>query len=971
VKNLIKAALAIWICSLPTVGLSVPIPGADLFQAPGLYYLRINPPGDIVSAVLTDGEEQHLSFLDVQGDTFVSALKFNSGTDLRSYRWVDDDSIMLVFNDGKQDAFGIISVTRNQDTGIQATFRRIPVQGYLLDPLLDRNDEVMFVEVSGEQHKIFKATFDDLVSGNLKYSSRLRNELDDATHYQYDQNKSTLMARKFDVEKKEESVWYLGDDKQWHLIHRWNYIDFEFEPLAFADNGTLFVLTDRLSDTVSVVKFDVASQTFQDVVYQHPRYDLDSARISGDGKVISVSYFDHGRYTESFPGSDGRLSLSKRLQKTFSGKQIQVVAESGVSGLQVIRVFSSDDPGTYYLLSPQNNEARIIDHVQPSVANYQLAKSELITIPAPDGVEIEAFLTRPASESNRTLLVMPHGGPIGVRDLDSFDPEVQYLASRGYSVLRVNFRGSAGYGREFRQSGIGGFGTVIEQDIEAAVNYVDERYEFDHACTIGGSYGGYSAVLMATRNPDRYQCAVGMFGVYDLSLLFNESNFRTSEEYREFVSRTVGEYSENLKTVSPTYLAKNLNVPVLLTAGKEDPVAVFEHSNRLKYLLKKLGKPVDTLFYDHVAHGHHTWWGNRHQMAYIDDFFRRHLGLPEPKASESIQLEEDLLLAESFEFGDGVDVDGKRAFHYYRRAADNGSAQAMYRLAGYYEDGEVVAEDHDQAIKWLKRASESGLWEATLDLGMLYQKGALVQQNPHLAVQMFELAETQGADHRAKIYLAENICLGSGVEMDLKKCTESLTPQEKADGSSSESEKAAYARKTTLARILTDDAISSEVLAMIKDLMRKEYGVKWYSAVVEEEHFGLYRLYRMEDLRMDPEALRELAYSTSDYKLLEQTETVPLRADGYFGLHFSVDGDYERDKDRTAVIVRYTRTDLTEGEAVVKKAVLLYGSTSANWNSVLKLAPANQYLNSRWTIDVFTVDGEKIHSRDFTFVPGG
>ncbi|MET1255896.1 alpha/beta hydrolase family protein [Aliikangiella maris] len=139
--------------------------------------------------------------------------------------------------------------------------------------------------------------------------------------------------------------------------------------------------------------------------------------------------------------------------KAFVGKQIVTVSQQENSDYSIIFVFASNDSGSYYLLNKKTLVAELILKKYESHKNFQFAKSELLSIKVEDDQIIEGILTRPIKHSNKTLLVVPHGGPIGIRDLDNLNRDAQYYTSRGYSVLRVNFRGSFGFGKLFKQSG--------------------------------------------------------------------------------------------------------------------------------------------------------------------------------------------------------------------------------------------------------------------------------------------------------------------------------------------------------------------------------------------------------------------------------------------------------------------------------------------------------------------------------------
>ena len=363
--------------------------------------------------------------------------------------------------------------------------------------------------------------------------------------------------------------------------------------------------------------------------------------------------------------------------------------------------------------------------VQPELDNYTFSSAQLITVTS-DDKQLEAYYYPAVWNPNDVLLVMPHGGPVGVRDTVEFNRVVQFYTTRGYAVLQVNFRGSFGFGKAFRQGGVGEFGQQIEKDIVKAIEVVQQKYPAQKRCAIGASYGGYSALMLSILHPDLIDCVVARFGIYDLPLMFNESNVKTSEEWLEKIENTVGEYNENLFDISPVYLARKIEKPLLLTAGYDDDVATFEHTSRLDYVLTKLGKPFEHVYYKHTGHGHSTWTGDRHEHIVIDDFIRRQLkiedidllSLPE---SEQQNLTSDLLdVASEFLRSYRLDTDEKQATYFYQKALKSGQPDALLQTA----KNQLFAKDTvfpiEGIIDLLTSAAEQGNAEAAYELAFGY-----------------------------------------------------------------------------------------------------------------------------------------------------------------------------------------------------------------------------------------------------------
>ena len=153
------------------------------------------------------------------------------------------------------------------------------------------------------------------------------------------------------------------------------------------------------------------------------------------------------------------------------------------------------------------------------------------------------YMTVPRGKSKGLpTIIHPHGGPIGIRDDWGFDWESQMLASRGYLVVQVNFRGSGGYGKAFEDAGHGEWGRKMQDDLTDATHWVVEQGTRipKRMCIYGASYGGYASLMGAAREPALYQCAVGYVGVYDLNMMFHKGDISERDSGRRYLKRTLG-----------------------------------------------------------------------------------------------------------------------------------------------------------------------------------------------------------------------------------------------------------------------------------------------------------------------------------------------------------------------------------------------------------------------------------------------
>lgn len=735
-----------------------PIPSEKLYLNSPIREISLSPDGRWLSAYIMDTPETGALNLISKENISIPILKTNRSYKITSHHWIDNNHIYVAYKtkDGKHKK-GILDIDSSKRTP-KVKFSNISAKGYLLDPLKDKEDTLLFAKLKKQRLEVYKSSIEDLKKGKPTKKGKLKIYLEGSIFYTYYFSKKQFLSVKYDEDTEKLSLWSLpqGED-EWTEIYSWSDEEFYFRPEGILSNNNLLILTDMISDKVSAVEFDVSTKEIKQVFYEHPKYDLVDAGVSPvDDHLEWVSFYNHGKLEKKYFSNKEDL-LSKKLKRAFNGKQISTIANNR-NNSRVIKAYSSNDPGTIYWLDEESNTALSIDAVYPSLEGIKLAKTEALAITARDGKEIEAFLTQPSSNNNKTLLVMPHGGPIDVADRDQFLPDIQYLVSRGYSVLRVNFRGSAGYGKEFKKSGVGEFGQLIEKDITDVVSEVTKSHHFEHTCSIGISYGGFSAMSLATQHPEQYDCVIAMYGVYDLPLLFNEGNRRISKHHRKSMSRIAGEYSEDLRNYSPAYVPEKIKSPVLLIAGNKDDIAVPEHTNRMKYMLEKHGADVETIFYKTAAHGHDNWRGEMHQSAYIHDFITEKLNLSKSIDTPEIDMAEDALIADSYYFNGLVKKDYKKAMEYYLRAAKNGHSRAMHHIATFYHLGFGVSKDLSKAVEWYKKSSDSGYALSSYILTNIMEHDHEDPKEQANSDAMAKLATNQQFDAQTGILFAEGYC---------------------------------------------------------------------------------------------------------------------------------------------------------------------------------------------------------------------
>ncbi|MGH8123494.1 MAG: alpha/beta hydrolase family protein [Rudaea sp.] len=302
------------------------------------------------------------------------------------------------------------------------------------------------------------------------------------------------------------------------------------------------------------------------------------------------------------------VALLVSLMKQFPGVDIQFVNASRDGRKIVFLAVADDDPGVFYLYDADTKKITKLVERRPWIKPQQMAQSEPIALKARDGLELNGFLTRPpgkAEAKDLPTVVMVHGGPYGVYDDLAFDDQVQLLATHGYAVLRVNFRGSGGKGSKFLAAGFHEWGAKMQDDITDATRWAIDQHIADprRLCIYGVSYGGYAALEGAAREPDLYRCAIGYAGIYDLRRWEDQSDVGRSSSGGGYIRSVLGKNEADLASRSPIMRAGQIKAKVMLVVGGADERVPKEQGEAMRMALARAGNEPEWVYERTEGHG--------------------------------------------------------------------------------------------------------------------------------------------------------------------------------------------------------------------------------------------------------------------------------------------------------------------------------------------------------------------------------
>lgn len=418
-----------------------------------------------------------------------------------------------------------------------------------------------------------------------------------------------------------------GDE--WRLINDEAQSGVVAWPLGFGTDGNkAYLQREHEQGPDEIVEYDTSSGSMtpklRDQVVDPYLIVSDPATDAPQGAL----FMHAGMRSAFFDESSAIARRQRMLEKAFPGHAVTVTSATDDGKLLIVAIWNERNPGDFYLFDTRTHQANLVFSRREWFDPARTAPTRLVELRSRDGLPLYGYLTTPPGEqeSPRPLVVVPHGGPYGVYDEWEFNDDAQLLAEAGYSVLRINYRGSGNYGRAFMHAGAREWGGRIQDDVTDATRWAigQKIADPDRICIFGASYGGYAALMGAVREPGMYRCAVGYVGVYDLELMHKQTS-RTSKSRHAWTNDWVGSRG-SLASVSPSRLADAVKVPVLLAAGGEDEIAPIAHSKRMEKALREAGATVETVYFDTEGHGFYTEPHRREFYTRLLDFLARHLG---------------------------------------------------------------------------------------------------------------------------------------------------------------------------------------------------------------------------------------------------------------------------------------------------------------------------------------------------------
>ena len=406
-------------------------------------------------------------------------------------------------------------------------------------------------------------------------------------------------------------------------------------PIRFHKNNKEVYLSTNQGRDLSALYLMNPQTGEREMVHSDPEKEVDfgGAIFSNESDELLATVYT-GERQRVYPMDDTFKKDYAFLSSELPDGEINFTSHNSSDRYWLVNVEQDVDPGSTYLYDRSAKNIIKLYDSRPELPTEHLAEMKPITYEARDGLKIPAYLTIPkgVKQENLALVVNPHGGPWS-RDTWGYNSTVQFLATRGSAVLQPNFRGSTGYGKEFLNAGNEEWGTgSMQHDITDGVKFLIDKgiVNPNKVAIYGGSYGGYATLAGLAFTPDIYTAGVSLVGPSNIITLLKSIPPYWKPIQKMFEKR-VGDLDnpqdvERMKKQSPLYSAKQIEAPLLVIQGANDPRVKKQESDQIVDALHELGQPVEYIVAPDEGHG---FAGEENRMAaYVamEKFFSTHVG---------------------------------------------------------------------------------------------------------------------------------------------------------------------------------------------------------------------------------------------------------------------------------------------------------------------------------------------------------
>jgi len=580
------------------------IPLEDFFKNPEKSSYQISPDGSFYSFMAPYKKRMNI-FIQKIGDSSATQLTFEEARDIAGYFWPNNEQIVFLKDEAGDENFHLFGVNIDGSNPIGFTdFEGVRAQ--IIDDLPDQKDFVV-IGLNKRNKQVFDPYRLNLKTGEI---SMLAENPGNIQGWMFDHDGKLRLATAI-VDGVNQSILYReNEEDEFKTIITTNFKE-GFNPQFFTfDNKKIIGSSNLGRDKSAIVEFDPVTAKEVKVLYANDDYDVNGVGYSRKRKVITAAYFESWKSERHYFDSTSKATFEK-IQKQLAGYEIGITGVNKDENVLILRTYSDKSLGAYYIYNSEDDKMEKIVNVSPWIDENEMSNQLPIAYQSRDGLKINGYLTLPKgynmeNAKNLPVVINPHGGP-WARDSWGFNPEIQFLANRGYAVLQMNFRGSTGYGRKFFEASFKKWGREMQDDITDGTKWLIDKGIADSTriAIYGGSYGGYATLMGLVKEPKMYAAGVDYVGVSNM-FTFMKTIPPYWEPMLEMMYEMVGDVEKDstmLREVSPVFHVDKIKAPLFIAQGANDPRVNVDESDQMVRAMKEKGIEVEYLVKKDEGHG--------------------------------------------------------------------------------------------------------------------------------------------------------------------------------------------------------------------------------------------------------------------------------------------------------------------------------------------------------------------------------
>jgi dipeptidyl aminopeptidase/acylaminoacyl peptidase len=624
--GLLSAALLLGGCKPKKTMQVRQIPLEDFFKNPEKARFQISPDGKYFS-FMGPYEKRMNIFVQEIGKKNAIRLTSEKDRDISVYFWKSPSRIVFLKDTGGDENFKLYGV--NIDGSNLKCFTDFPkVRTEILDDLYDFPNE-MIIGLNKRNPEAFDPYRLNIITGEMK---------------QLAENPGNIQGWIVDHDGKLRAATAIVDGINTQVLYReketekfkpvltTNFKESLYPMLFTFDNKNVYATSNLGRDKSAVVIFDIANGKEIQTLYENKDFDVSDVVWShGKKRLIAANY--ESWKPERYYFDEEAKQLYAKIQKQLGNYTFNITSFTRAEDKFMIRAYSDRSLGGYYVYDNVKDTLQKVADLFTWLKEDELAEMLPVEFKTRDNVMVNGYLTLPVGYTMETarnlpVVVNPHGGP-WARDSWGFNPEVQFLANRGYAVLQMNFRGSTGYGRNFWEKSFKQWGLTMQNDITDGTKWLIDKGIADpkRIAIYGGSYGGYATLQGIIREPDLYTAAVDYVGVSNL-FTFLKTIPPYWKPMLDMMYEMVGDpKADSIQFIatSPALNADKIKTPLFVAQGKNDPRVNINESDQMVNALKKRGITVEYMIKDNEGHGFHNEENRFDFYRAMEKFLGQHL----------------------------------------------------------------------------------------------------------------------------------------------------------------------------------------------------------------------------------------------------------------------------------------------------------------------------------------------------------